>query len=257
MDSEVYGLNICSWWEKFSWSVTHARSTKAAKRQRRSCEYALDHRNVRKRKPFVSSTMFTLSSLRMNIVDNGPVPRQQSTKGRTAHNAYPFKVVISTVEFIRNYSDVFSLTQPAASCSRANQAPTYLPAHQITKSYIKSTKMRVQRKIGLTYSTGAFLICGISASLTLCSWLLELRCASLVKIITLLYSVLLPQMKRKGFRRIFTTPVKFDDFSVEDLPLLLTPAGLFHDWVHYLFKEVRSFVHLEYRDVLSPSPTEN
>lgn len=52
------------------------------------------------------------------------------SKGRKAHNAYPFKIVRGAVTFIKNYASVFGLPQPAALCGRANQAPTYLPAHQ-------------------------------------------------------------------------------------------------------------------------------
>ena len=39
--------------------------------------------------------------------------------------------------FIKNYSTVFGLPQPAAARGRANQAPTYLPAHQNHKTVHK------------------------------------------------------------------------------------------------------------------------
>ncbi len=60
----------------------------------------------------------------------GPVPREHGSKGRKAYNASPFEVVSSAMEFIKNYACVFGLPQPAAPRGRANQAPTYLPAHQ-------------------------------------------------------------------------------------------------------------------------------
>jgi hypothetical protein len=60
----------------------------------------------------------------------GPVPREHGSKGRKAYNAYPFEVVNSAMEFVKNYGSVFGLPQPAAPRGRANQAPTYLPANQ-------------------------------------------------------------------------------------------------------------------------------
>ena len=55
---------------------------------------------------------------------------EHESKGRKAHNAYPFEIVCDAVTFIKNYASVFGLPQPAALRGRANQAPTYLPAHQ-------------------------------------------------------------------------------------------------------------------------------
>jgi hypothetical protein len=73
---------------------------------------------------------FTLRALRNHVSLTGPCPREHGSKGRKAHNAYSFDVISGAVQFIRHYSLVHGLPQPAAKRGRANQAPTYLPAFQ-------------------------------------------------------------------------------------------------------------------------------
>lgn len=111
---------------------THARSSKAAKKQRLTTTYAFDHRTVCQGAFCFLHCLgnFTLHALRKHIMEFGPVPREHGSKGRKAYNAYPFEVVSGAMEFIRNYACVFGLPQPATPRDRANQAPTYLPAHQ-------------------------------------------------------------------------------------------------------------------------------
>ena len=112
--------------------VTHARSSKAVKKQRLTAAYAFDHRRVcQKAFCFLHNLgEFTLRALRKHVIEAGPIPREHGSKGRKAYNAYPFEVVSSAIAFIKNYASVFGLPQPAAPRGRANQAPTYLPAHQ-------------------------------------------------------------------------------------------------------------------------------
>ena len=116
-----------------SCTVSHARSTTVVKRQRLTCEYAFDHQNVcQKAFCFIHNIgEFALRSLRKHVSENGLIPREHAAKGRRTHNAYSFEVVSSAVDFIRNYSNVFGLPQPAASRGRANQAPTYHQNHKI------------------------------------------------------------------------------------------------------------------------------
>ena len=113
-------------------TVHHARSSKAVKKQRLTAAYAFDHRIVcHKAFCFLHSIgEFTLRALRKHIIEVGPIPREHGLKGRKAYNAYPFEVVSDAITFIKNYACVFGLPQPAALRGRANQAPTYLPAHQ-------------------------------------------------------------------------------------------------------------------------------
>ena len=113
-------------------TVHHARSSKAMKKKRLTAEYAFDHRRIcQKAFCFLHNIgEFTLRVLRKHITEVGPVPREHASKGRKAYNAYPFEVVCDAVTFIKNYACVFGLPQPAALRGRANQAPTYLPAHQ-------------------------------------------------------------------------------------------------------------------------------
>ena len=113
-------------------TVTHAGSTQAAKKQRRRAVYAFDHRVVCQHTFCFLHNIgeFTLRALRKHIVEAGPYPREHGSKGKKAYNAYPFEVVSDAVEFIKNYSTVYGLPQPAAPRGRASQAPTYLPATQ-------------------------------------------------------------------------------------------------------------------------------
>ncbi len=113
-------------------TVSHARSSKAVKKQRLTTAYAFDSRNIcQKAFCFIHDIKeFTLRALRKHIIEVGPVPRIHGSMGRKAYNAYPFEVVESAVTFIKNYASVFGLPQPAAPRGRANQAPTYFPAHQ-------------------------------------------------------------------------------------------------------------------------------
>lgn len=113
-------------------TISHSRSSKAAKRQRVTAAYAFDHRLVcQKAFCFLHCIgEFTLRKLRKHILEFGPVPREHGSKGRKAYNAYPYDVVSKAITFIKNYASVFGLPQPAALRGRANQAPTYLPANQ-------------------------------------------------------------------------------------------------------------------------------
>ena len=109
-------------------TVAHARSKKAVKKQRMSCQYAFDHRLVCQNTFCYIHEIgnFTLRALRKHVSENGPVPQQHGSKGRKAYNSYPFDIVSKAVEFIKNYALVFGLPQPAASRGRA---PTYtIPA---------------------------------------------------------------------------------------------------------------------------------
>ncbi len=74
-------------------TVSHARSSKAVKKQRLSAKYAFDHRLVCQRAfCFIHDIRdFTLRALRKHIVEAGPVTREHGSKGRKAHNAYPFE----------------------------------------------------------------------------------------------------------------------------------------------------------------------
>ena len=113
-------------------TVSHARSSKAVKKQRLTASYAFNHRTVCHQAFcfFHDIGDFTLRALKKHIVDSGPIPREHGLKGRKAYNAYPYEVVKCAIEFIKNYASVFGLPQPAAPRGRANQAPTYLPANQ-------------------------------------------------------------------------------------------------------------------------------
>ena len=126
---------------------SHARSSKAVKKQRPTAMYAFDHR-------FVCQVAFcflhylgnfTLRALRKHVVEYGPAPREHGSKDRTAYNAYPFEVVNSSMEFVKNYACVFGLPQPVASRGRANQAPSYLPAHHNHHSFRTSKNMYRER----------------------------------------------------------------------------------------------------------------
>ena len=100
--------------------------------QRLRVMYAFNHRIVCQQAfCFIHDIKdFTLRALKKHISEAGPCPREHGSKGRKAHNAYPFDIVQNAVEFIKNYANVFGLPQPAAPHGRANQAPTYLPASQ-------------------------------------------------------------------------------------------------------------------------------
>jgi len=113
-------------------AISHARSFKAVKKQRLTVAYAFDHRRIcQKAFCFLHDIgEFALHALRKHVNEAGPVPREHGSKGRKAYNAYPFEVVSTAVAFIKNYASVFGLPRPAAPRGRANQAPTYLPAHQ-------------------------------------------------------------------------------------------------------------------------------
>ena len=134
-------------------SISHARSTKAAKKQRLTVAYALDYRTVcQKAFCFLHCIgEFTLRALRKHITEFGPVPREHGSKGHKAYNAYPFEVVKDAIEFIKNYASVFGLPQPAAPRGRANQAPTYLPAHLNHKLVHKKYQEACQLQEGKPY----------------------------------------------------------------------------------------------------------
>ena len=89
-------------------TISHARAKKPTKR-RLTCEYMFDHRCVcQKALCFIHEIGdFTLRSLRKHISENGPIPREHGSKGCKAHNAYPFSVVSSAIEFVKNYALVF------------------------------------------------------------------------------------------------------------------------------------------------------
>ena len=113
-------------------TVVHARSSKSSKKQRLTVQYAFDHRTVCQNAfcYIHDIRLFTLRALKKHIIEVGPCTRQHGSKGRQAHNAYPFEVVSAVVGFINNYASVFGLHQPAAARGRVSQAPTYLPTNQ-------------------------------------------------------------------------------------------------------------------------------
>ena len=128
-------------------TVSHARSFKPAKKRRLTATYAFDHRIVCQKAFCFLHCLgeFTLCSLKNHLMEIGPVPREHGSKGHKAYNAYPFDVVADAITFIKNYSTVFGLPQPAAPRGRANQAPTYLPAHQNHKIVHKGCMYRERK----------------------------------------------------------------------------------------------------------------
>ena len=49
--------------------------------------------------------------------------------------------------------------------------------------------------------------------------------------------------------------VKNDQFSIDNLPPVITPPEISTDRAQYLYDQVREFVYPEFRDVLCPCPT--
>ena len=120
-------------------TVTHARTRKATKRLRVSCQYAFDHSLCVGVFCYIHEIgNFALCTLRKHFGKNGPVPHQHGSKGRRAYNTYPFAAVSNVAEFIKNCALVFGLPQPAASRERASMAPTICLLVRITQLCIKS-----------------------------------------------------------------------------------------------------------------------
>ena len=97
---------------------------------------------------FYDIGLYTLCSLRKHIDEVGPCTRQHGSKGQKAHNAYLLEVISAAVEFIKNYSSVFGLPQPATARGRANQAPTYLPTsenHKIVHAIYQAACMQEEK----------------------------------------------------------------------------------------------------------------
>ena len=76
-------------------TVSHACSSKAAKKKRLTTDYAFDHRSVcQKAFCFLHcSGEFTLRILRKHLIEIGPVPREHGSKGHKAYNAYPLQLL--------------------------------------------------------------------------------------------------------------------------------------------------------------------
>ena len=72
--------------------VTHAHSSKSAKKRRIRAVYAFDHRIVCQHAFCFLHNIgdFTLCALRKHITEAGPYPREHGSKGRKAYNAYPY-----------------------------------------------------------------------------------------------------------------------------------------------------------------------
>ena len=81
-------------------------------------------------------------NLKKHLEENGPVPRVHGNTGKKPKHALTYPVVCAVVTFLKNYTDIFGIPQPAPLHGRAGTAPTYLPASNtvadIHKSYVSS-----------------------------------------------------------------------------------------------------------------------
>jgi hypothetical protein len=75
-----------------------------------------------------------LKAIRSWYVQNGLVPRVHGNKGRRPSHAFKHEVIKAVVQFIKVYTEVHGMPQPAAPRGRADMPPTYLPASQNFKT---------------------------------------------------------------------------------------------------------------------------
>ena len=67
-------------------------------------------------------------------MQNGLVPRVHGNTGRRPVHAFKHEVIKAVVQFIKVYTEVHGMPQPAAPFGRADMPPTYLPASQNFKT---------------------------------------------------------------------------------------------------------------------------
>lgn len=113
-------------------TIKHARQAKPGKRQRVTCDYRFDHRQVCKDGFLFLHDIGTkhLKNLQKHLRENGPIPREHGLAGRAPATMYPYEVTYDAVRFIRNYAEIYGIPQPAARRGRADNPPIYLPASQ-------------------------------------------------------------------------------------------------------------------------------
>ena len=91
-------------------------------------------------------------NLRKYLEEHGAVPRVHKTKGRKAHNAFPFATVENVVIFLKAFAERYGTPHPAPLHGRSAMPPTYLPSsntkHTIHLQYVESCRDSDVQSVG-------------------------------------------------------------------------------------------------------------
>ena len=97
------------------------------------------------------------------VFKNGLVPRVHGNVGRKPRHTFDHVIIEGVVQFIKLYTEVRGMPQPAAPRGRSDTPPVYLPASQNFKTvhaqYVTACTINSSRHVG-------YYLCGINACLT-------------------------------------------------------------------------------------------